>query len=671
MNTLTISALLTVFVSAAFAIVISTKSLKDERYRWFAIFCLLISVWTLHFFLAHLFQTKLFDRLYLLFTLFLGPCIIHFFDKFLIKPKTISKLSLTATFFSGFLALGIFLPSKQLFQYSYMVVTYTCLLVLYAFLKQILSLKHPHLSSYERRRRTYWIISGIITFIALILNEFSQTNWAVPPMGYVFLILYLYFVYQTITKQRVLDLEDLMAKGILFFVLAAILTLIYAVLVSWVKGPSLFIFNTFVASFVILILFEPIKSFIEQTIYELFLKSRIKTEQKLDQIIHTLRETTDIRDLSHSVVVGLKDIFNATQAHFFLLDREGIKFKLINSLELDPSKLKVNDIPIHHHFVKYIQKIFPRAANAYSIGREILEGGRTTPKERLEDSLQILKVLNAEVAFAFIIDGKMLGFSSFINEKAEAGYSLNELTLLEPLSKQIALSLKNLEIYDQIRQRDRLATVGEMAAGLAHEIRNPLGAIKGAAQYLYPSQDQPQQNEFLKIIVDEVNRLDKVVASFLNYAKPLEQNLVQTDLAQLIRETLQALMLHQPIKLHTTTHFDTKAPFLLVDPTQMKQVFINLSLNAIQAMPEGGTLHVSLENLKEHLQIIFHDSGVGMTLEDQKKLFIPFYTTREGGSGLGLPICQKIIRAHRGTIRIESELRKGSKFIITLPHKIS
>lgn len=677
MNTLTASSFICAVAALAFGIVISSKSLKDKRYRWFAIFCGLIALWNLCFFLSQIFYSILFERLHLLITLLLGPCFLYFFIQ-LIHPTSgaparvysngrFSRLFMILGMIGTILITGLFLPIDQLFWFKYSANLYSTVLAGYAFYLFIQHCRHSKLGSHERRKQLYFIATGMVTLASLIMDGFSE-NFPLPSIGNALLVLYLYFIYQTITKQKVLDLEDLTAKGVLFFVLAAILTFIYATLVAWVEGPILFIFNTFVASFVILILFEPIKSLVERTTSEFFLKGKMTIEKKLEQINTMLLETTDIRDLTHTVVVGLKEALAITQAHFFLLDREGTKFKLIKSLEPDPSKIKVTEIPIHHHFIKYLQRTHPKVGNTYSIQREILEGGRSAPKEKLEQTLQLFQSLNAEGAFAFILDKKMLGLCSFINEKSEAPFSLKDLELLIPFSKQIALSIKNLEIYDQIRQRDRLATIGEMAAGLAHEIKNPLGAIKGAAQYLQPSQELTHQNEFLKIIVDEVDRLNTVVTSFLNYAKPLEHALTETDLGELLKETLQTLSPNQRSDIHITTNLDPKTPFALVDPAQMKQVFLNLLLNAIQSMPEGGPINISLRNEKNETHIVFEDSGVGISPEDQKKLFIPFYTTREGGSGLGLPICQKIIRAHGGDIKIESELRKGTKFIIILPH---
>ena len=673
MNTLTISAIFCAFAATTFAIVISAKSIKDKQYRWFAVFCSLIALWSLLFFFSRIFYSILFERFHLVATLLIGPVTLYFLIQFTETPQKAYQRLQPATnlvVLSGaLLLLGVLLPDDILHWFKYSVHLYVIILISYAFYTLIDDLRKSKLSAKKRQKQIYLISSSMITFLALISNGFAEAGFPVPAMGHVFLIFFLYFIYQTITKQKVLDVEDLTAQGVLFFVLAAILTLIYAVLVSWVEGPALFIFNTFVASFVILILFDPIKSLIKRATSEFFLKGRLKTEKKLEAIQRAISETTDIRDLTHEVVVGLKDALGATQSHFFLVDREGLKFNLMKSLAPDPSKIHTTEIPIQHDFIKYLQRRYPQPSNIYFIHQEILERGRSTPKERLENTLKMFQSLPADVAFAFIIDGKMLGLCTFINETSDIPYSLSDFELLIPFSKQIALSLKNLEIYEKIRQRDRLAAVGEMAAGLAHEIRNPLGAIKGAAQYLQPVQDNSPQNEFLKIIVDETNRLNKVVTQFLNFANPTDQNFVETDVGELLKKTLQTASTDMPANIHLSTQFNSKTLFVMVDPERIKQVFLNMILNAIQAMPTGGELKVSLKDLKEEVQIIFEDTGVGIAPEDQKKLFIPFFTTREGGSGLGLPICQKIIRASHGAIKVESELRKGTKFIITLPHK--
>ncbi len=682
MNTLTISSLLCTFIAIAFSVVTATKSLKDKRYLWFSILCMLISIWSLFNFFSHILYSHLFGKLHLLMTLVLAPTCVYFFLQFTEKIKeeapTFFK-TLTGIYAAGILlATGFFLPPEKLFWFKHATNIYAISVIGYAFFLLSLNLKEARLGVQESKRQLSLILGGCLTLFMLTLDGLSQEGLPLPAFGNVALMIYLFFIYQIITRRKILDLEDLVAKGVLLFVLAAILTLIYVILVSWVEGPALFLFNTFVASFVILILFEPAKTIAGKMTYAFFLKRRLKTEEQLDNLRNRFIEISDLQDLTHEVLVGLKNILKISRADFFLLDLENMKLKLIQSLESDPSKIKISEILIGHDFVKYLQRKFPFPITTHSIQREILEGVSGFSKDRLKNVLNLFDALHAECAFGFMLEGKLLGFCSFINEKAETPYSLNELKLLIPLSKQIAYSLNHLEVYDKIRERDRLATVGEMAAGLAHEIKNPLGAIKGAAQYLLPSPeksyDNLRQNEFLKIIVDEVDRLNKVVTQFLNYAKPFQHSGTETQLKDLVKKSIQTISSDIPSNINITLEAEESLPTTYVDPEQLNQVFLNLILNAAQAMPDGGHLKISVRHMagaKEAIQMIFEDSGMGISTDNMKRLFIPFFTTKDHGTGLGLPICQKIIKAHMGTIDVESEPKKGTKFIVTLPIKKS
>src|SRR3989338_6035601 len=672
MSTLTISALFCAFVAIAFAIITASKSTTEKRYRWFSIMCLELALWNLFFFFSRTFYSALLERIHLLMTLILAPTSGYFLlqltEKIDQKQPTFIKTQTLGYSVGIILALGFFLPDNKLFWFKHGSYTYAVFVIGYAFFLLAQNLRKASLGIQEKKRQTYLIAGGIFTLLMLIFDQLSESGFPLPALGNVVLVIYLYFIYQTITRRKVLDLEDLTAKGVLFFILSAILTIIYVILVSWVEGSALFLFNTFVASFVILILFEPVKTLTQKVTYNFFLQGRLKTEEQLDRIKNILIDITNLNDLTHEVLVGLKNALKATQAHFFLLDPEGTKFKLIQSLAPDPSKVNVTEVLANHDFIKYLQRKNPLPASTYFLNREILEGSQGI-KEKLLQATQMFSAFNTEVAFPFMLEGKILGFCTFTNELSDTAYSLQELRLLIPLSKQIAYTLKNLEIYDTMRERDRLATLGEMSAGLAHEIRNPLGAIKGAAQYLLPSTEQSSQNDFLKIIVDEVDRLNKVVTQFLTYAKPFQQNFIETDASELIKKSLQNMAASTPPSILISYEENSKLPLMMADPQQLNQVFLNLILNAFDAMPKGGKLKIHTKVVEPNIQIIFEDTGEGIVPENLKNLFIPFFTTKKEGSGLGLPICQKIIKAHQGNIKVESTLQKGTKFIMTFPYK--
>jgi signal transduction histidine kinase len=208
-----------------------------------------------------------------------------------------------------------------------------------------------------------------------------------------------------------------------------------------------------------------------------------------------------------------------------------------------------------------------------------------------------------------------------------------------------------------------------LAAGLAHEIRNPLGSIKGAAQYIKPGRPLEESREFLDIIVDEVNRLNLVVAEFLDYARPFKKDLSEVDFYSLTQKVLiglKAAGIPEAIKINLV--HKEGFPRIEADPDQIKQVLINLICNAMDAMPHGGELMISARQINDReIELRLEDTGVGIASEDMARLFQPFFTTKEKGTGLGLAICYRIIQGHHGTITAQSNTGQGSVFLIKLP----
>ena len=224
---------------------------------------------------------------------------------------------------------------------------------------------------------------------------------------------------------------------------------------------------------------------------------------------------------------------------------------------------------------------------------------------------------------------------------------------------------------ENVRRKDRLAAVGRVAAGLAHEIRNPLGAMRGAIQVLQ-SQTPPESSQasLMEIILRESDRLNKIITNFLTYARPRVANFLETDVEESIEDTF-TLLRHSPdVKENHQFKFDLpdKPVLISADSTQLKQIFWNLARNAIQAMDEGGTLTVKLEELSnERIRIVFTDTGRGMPASQVEQLFEPFSTSTTGGTGLGLSIVYQIVRDHHGTINVRSLENQGTTITVELP----
>jgi signal transduction histidine kinase len=223
----------------------------------------------------------------------------------------------------------------------------------------------------------------------------------------------------------------------------------------------------------------------------------------------------------------------------------------------------------------------------------------------------------------------------------------------------------------QLHQAERLVALGEMTAGVAHEIRNPLGIISSTAELLKQrlARYEPQ-NRLAQIIVEESNRLNEKVTEFLDFSRPRVPNLRPCDLEGVIDRSLELVQPEiERLGITVSRAYYLNGHAQAADPDLLHQAFLNILLNAIQAMPAGGHLTVSTarDPRGQGEEIRFTDNGQGIDPETLKKVFNPFFTTKEKGSGLGLPIVKSIIESHQGTIKIDSDPEQGTTVTITLP----
>ncbi len=227
--------------------------------------------------------------------------------------------------------------------------------------------------------------------------------------------------------------------------------------------------------------------------------------------------------------------------------------------------------------------------------------------------------------------------------------------------------------YQQMERADRLASVGEMSAGIAHEIKNPLTAISGAITVLasdFPEADP--RHEVVAKVLEQINRLDKAVTDLLYFGKPGKPAFDWADVNALLKQTLFFVAQHPEARnVHQLHELTRNLPPVWVDEKQLQQVFFNVIINAIQAMKDGGTLLIQTGTEavdgKEVVRILVGDSGPGIPPEDLEKVFAPFYTTKTQGTGLGLAICRQLMEQQGGTIRVVSRVGEGTRVTIDLP----
>ena len=224
----------------------------------------------------------------------------------------------------------------------------------------------------------------------------------------------------------------------------------------------------------------------------------------------------------------------------------------------------------------------------------------------------------------------------------------------------------------ELRIRDRMAVLGEMAGSIAHEIRNPLASISGSLQLLKGDNlntEEPQAQELMNIVIRESERLSKTIDGFLEYARPGPFEPEQIDLLLLVQDTLALLANSAELRADhmLEVHAEPGAYIAVVDPAQIRQVFWNLARNAVQAMPDGGMLTVSLAHNTDGIEVTFEDTGSGMSSEEVDSFFQPYVSGSARGTGMGLAVVYRILTRHEVNIEVESEVGRGTRFLLTFP----
>ncbi len=287
----------------------------------------------------------------------------------------------------------------------------------------------------------------------------------------------------------------------------------------------------------------------------------------------------------------------------------------------------------------------------------------------------------ADVCAPIMTQDRLVSFLLVGQKRNRDAFSTEDIRLLSTLGAEVAVALENARLYEELRssqvmlaRTDRLAAVGTLAAGIAHEIRNPLVTVQTFVQLLPEQIDDPEfRTTFLDLTNSELARVSTLINDLLSFSRPSPATLDEASINEL-GEQIVRLLAGQAKKSGVTlsAQLTLENPTCVVDRGQMKQVFMNLVMNALQATPAGGSVTLSTHLLhggdgKDYCVIEVQDTGSGISAENKEQIFDPFFTTKDTGVGLGLFITHQIIREHGGSITVESEVGKGTRFVIHLP----
>jgi signal transduction histidine kinase len=531
-------------------------------------------------------------------------------------------------------------------------------------------------SRVEGARLRYIALVGGAGGLFTVIEYLPYAGVDILPVGTVLILVFLYALSQSITHYRLIDLYELAGRlgvlTVLAFVLAVLLWLM-----ALVSGEQLFL-HVVVSAFVVLILFDPVRTQVQQWISQVFFHERFELERTIVALRRSVAHILEVDELATALMGGLDASPRFTQGALYLLSPDVRHFALRDYFgRKPPDRVEIAPArPLLDRLSKTGSAVLENAERELEERRLV---GDDREAETAHDIAVTMRALQSSVCLGLRGESDYLyGFIAVRDDRVRDAFSKEEVQLLVGLATQVAVTVENSRLYQQMKEKDRLAALGEMAAGLAHEIRNPLGSIKASAQYLSETSEPPEDGgEFLDIIVDEVDRLNRVVGSFLDYARPGHTNPEPIDVSSAVQLTLQLLRPEcdsAEVSLHVA--MDAALPKVRIDIEHLRQVLINLVQNAVQAMSTGGDLYVETRTqdrvrpggeARRWVQISVRDTGPGIAPGMLANLFVPFVTTKQQGTGLGLAISQRIVSEAGGRIDVRSREGHGTTFVVLLP----
>ena len=525
------------------------------------------------------------------------------------------------------------------------------------------------------------VCAGITSVVFPWFGEFRFISYS--PL---FTIIFLATTAYSIGVTRLVSLEFMMQKSLIYIVISSILTLFY-VLAGLASGQPLeyilgdkTIFAFMIFALFASIIYQPVYRYILELSDRMLYGGKYNYQKTLLNMSHGITSVIKLSELIRLIVSTFLDNIKVKEMSVLLYDENRSRFKST------PCDLKTAG--------KYKRIEFDAAgpiAAYLSTKKDILvkdevesEIGRHPSLSSFHSLRDELEKLGMAVWIPVISKDKLIAIICLGHKVSGDMYTDEDIGLLKILANQIAVSFDNSMMYstisrqydelkkanDKLDEADKLASLGTMAAGMAHEIKNPLSSMKVFSQLLHDRyEDADFRKKFEEIIPKEISRIDRIVEGLLSFARSPEMKLSQVNIQEMIEEILADL--NEDIErgnIKVQKKFNP-VPNIQADRDQLFRAFANIILNAIQAMPSGGQLDLVLEadKLSKFVTAKIADTGQGISKEQLKHIFDPFFTTKHYGTGLGLTISHSIIDKHRGGIDIQSESSKGTTVTVTLP----
>jgi signal transduction histidine kinase len=533
----------------------------------------------------------------------------------------------------------------------------------------------------EATRIQYVFWAFVIGYIASV--DFTQ-NYGIKfyPIGHVFAAFWVIIVTYAIVKYQLLDIAQITRTQFLPYLQIFALIPSYFVILGLIRlftGTMQFILaGILLATFAVLAeVLVAIQKRVEKVVERTLFRRKYDAYETLTEFSKALVAILDLQDLNEKIIGTLSRVLGIEKISLFLLDKEKDQYFLAASRGLNDERLKDAKIGRLAQYLRETEEFvlkeeLERMQSGSMVGRGL---GNT------------MALIEAELSLPLRNKDRMIGVLNLGSKARREMYSQDDLHLLLTLAQNAAIALDNALLYEDLRKQkslirrtDRLRSLETIAGGFAHEIRNPLTSIKTFVQLTPQRKDDPEfVGHFSRIVCEDVARIERLIQEILDYAKYMEPKFMREDLNDVVSSCLYFIQVNADRNAVTIEKdFASTLPPVMLDRQQIKQVLLNLFMNALHAMgAEGGRLTVKTHQLVKRdgakwVQIEVSDTGCGIPARDLDHIFDPFYTTKHEsedreGTGLGLTIVHQIVHEHGGVIEVQSEVGRGTTFFVNLP----
>ena len=534
----------------------------------------------------------------------------------------------------------------------------------------------------QKNQFKYVIYSSLIGFLAGATSFFPFIAVWLPPIGAPLVYFYTLPITYAVARYRLMDVDVVIKKSLIYASLLLLLLIPCYLVVIWAEqiafGHINYTFSLFTLALLMVVgfLFPKLRFRTEEALERALFRKRIDYRETLLRSSRDMVSIVELKALSENLVRTVGKSLEIGKVSLLLHNDVNGKFQLQASVGLDLDQPETIFVSKDGPLVQLLQ------SRREPIVKEELEWvplGPGTPQ-----TVEAMAKLGAELSLPIISKSKLIGILNLGYKENKTIYSNEDLELLSTLTNQAAIAIENARLYenlkqsqDTLRRADRLSSLGLLTAGLAHEIRNPLVAIRTFTQLLPERYDDAEFREgFQGLALKEVDRICGLINDLLSFARPSKPNVSPENLNDVVDNIARILETQAKEKgVAIAREFGDDLPKVWIDREQMKQVFMNLILNAIQAMQEGGSISISTRAVSrnsaepsgEFVQVEVRDTGIGIPEENVQHIFDPFFTSKDEGSGLGLAVSHQIVQEHGGFVTVESTVGKGTAFFVHVP----